>query len=91
MYGTNREHRQRAELVVSEELSVLKAAEAELGREWSGLQTALLVVAAAHAKHARGDASGFRRLQFEAGEVDRRRVQIAQSIAELQASLKDRG
>ena len=69
----------------------MQAIETELASEWSGLQTALLVVAAAHAKHARGDASGFRRLQLKAGEVERRRVQIAQSIAELQATLKERG
>ena len=75
---------------MAEELSALNSHRGRT-RSTSGaaFKSALLVVAAAHAKHARGDASGFRRLQLEAGEVDRRRVQIALRIAELQASLKE--
>jgi hypothetical protein len=76
---------------MADQLLEVRAREAELGREWSGLQAALLVVAEAHAKHARGDASGFRHLQLKADEVERQRVHVAQSIAELQATLRDRG
>ena len=65
-------------------LEELRALEREVEREWWWLNGALHAVAQAHAERSTGKLQGFREMQAQAREVDRRRVQIAVRIAELE-------
>ena len=68
-------------------LEGLRALEREVEREWWWLNGALNAVAQVQADRQRGSLKGFRQMQAQAREVDRRRVQIAMQIAELEAKL----
>ena len=64
-------------------LEKLRALEREVEREWWWLNGALHAVAQAHAEWSAGKLLSFRQMQAQAREVDRRRVEIAVRIAEL--------
>ena len=66
-------------------LDELRALEREVEREWWWLNGALNAVAQVQADRQRGSWEGFRQMQAQVREVDRRRVQIAVQIAELTA------
>ena len=55
--------------------------------EWWWLHGALNAVAQMHAERAAGTLGNFRDMHVQAREVDRRRVQIAMRIAEIEATL----
>jgi hypothetical protein len=63
----------------------LRALERAVERQW-WLNGALHAVAQAHAECSAGKLQDFREMQAQAREVDRRRVEIAVRIAELEAS-----
>ncbi len=65
----------------------LLALEEQLEREWWWLQGALNAAARLQAERLRGEgrAAWFRGLQAQAREVDRRRVEIAVRVAEMEA------
>jgi len=62
----------------------LRALEREVEREWWWLNGALHAVAQARAEWSKGGLKSFREMQSQAREVDRRRVEIAVRIAELE-------
>ena len=62
----------------------LLAIEQQLEREWWWLQGALNATAELRTARIGADPLHFRRLQAQAQEVDRRRVEIAMRIAELE-------
>jgi phage-related protein len=66
-------------------LEELRALERAVEREWWWLNGALNAVAQVQADRHRGSWEGFRQMQAQVREVDRRRVQIAVQIAELKA------
>jgi len=66
-------------------LEGLRALERKVEREWWWLNGALHAVAQVQADRQRGSLEGFRQMQVQVREVDRRRVQIAMQIAELEA------
>jgi hypothetical protein len=68
-------------------LEELRALEREAEREWWWLHGALNAVAQARAEHATGGVGRFREMQAQVREVDRRRVQLALRIAEIEATL----
>ena len=69
---------------VPDSLENLRVIEQQLEREWWWLQGALNAVAELRVVRFQADPLHFRRLQAQAREVDRRRVQIAMSIAKLE-------
>jgi len=62
----------------------LRALEREVEREWWWLNGAFHAVAQAQAEWSKGGLKSFREMQSQAREVDRRRVEIAVRIAELE-------
>jgi len=68
-----------------ETIEELQELEREVERQWWWLHGALNAVAQVRADGSHGDVRGFRQMQAQAHEVDRRRVQIALRIAELEA------
>ena len=62
----------------------LRELERDVEREWWWLHGALTAVAQVRAERWQGDPLRFREMQAQAQEVDRRRVEIAVRIAELQ-------
>jgi hypothetical protein len=71
-------------------LEELRTLERDVEREWWWLHGALNAVAQVHAERAKGSLAAFREMQAQAREVDRRRVEIAVRMAELQAGLNER-
>lgn len=67
-------------------LEELRALERQAEREWWWLHGALNAVAQMLAERAGGSPVSFREMQEQAREVDRRRVEIAVRIAQLQGS-----
>jgi hypothetical protein len=67
----------------------LQELEREVERQWWWLQGALNAVAQVRADGSPEGARSFRRMQAQAREVDRRGVQIALRIAELEGDLND--
>ena len=67
-------------------LEELRALERQVEREWWWLHGALNAVAQMRAERAAGSVVSFREMQEQAREVDRRRVEIAVRIAELQGN-----
>ena len=66
-------------------LEELRTLERVVEREWWWLNGALHAVAEVHSERAHGDVRNFREMQAQAREVDRRRVEIAVRIAEMEA------
>lgn len=66
-------------------LDELRALERDVEREWWWLNGALNAVAQVRAERAAGAIKSFREMQAQVREVDRRRVQIAVRIAEIEA------
>ena len=75
-----------AEHAMTDNLEQLRALEREVEREWWWLNGALHAAAQASAEWSTGKHS-FREMQAQAREVDRRRVEIAVRIAEMEAGL----
>lgn len=71
-------------------LEELRALEREVEREWWWLYGALNAVAKVQADRQRGSLGGFRQMQAQVREVDRRRVAIAVRIAEMDAQERRR-
>jgi hypothetical protein len=67
----------------------LRAVERDVEREWWWLNGALHAAAQAHAERSEGDQKSFREMQAQVREVDRRRVQLAIRIAELEFGLNE--
>ena len=65
-------------------LEALQALERKVEREWWWLSGALHAAAQLQAERPYGEARRFRELQAQARELDRRRVQIAVRIAEIE-------
>jgi hypothetical protein len=65
-------------------LEELRALEREVEREWWWLHGALHAVAQMQTERAAGVLTSFREMQEQARDVDRRRVEIAIRIAELE-------
>jgi hypothetical protein len=74
---------------VQDPLEKLRALEREIEREWWWLNGALHAAAQARAEGLLGDQKGFRQMQAQVREVDRRRVLLAIRIAELEAGFKE--
>jgi len=72
-----------------EALEELRALERDVERQWWWLNGALHAAAQARAERSDGDQRSFREMQAQAREVDRRRVQLAIRIAELEAGLNE--
>jgi len=70
-----------------ETLEELRELERQVEREWWWLHGALNAVAQMHAERASGSLANFRDMHVQARDVDRRRVQIAMRIAEIEAIL----
>ena len=68
-------------------LDELRALERQVEREWWWLNGALHAVAQVQADRLHGALVNFREMQVQAREVDRRRVQIAVRIAEMEGQL----
>jgi hypothetical protein len=68
-------------------LEELRALERQVEREWWWLHGALNAVAQMRAERAGCSLLSFRQMQEQAREVDRRRVEIAVHMAELEARL----
>ncbi len=87
--GTKREHIYEAAVEtrceLPDSLEKLLALEQELEREWWWLHGALNAVAEVQAERTGGIVTRFRGMQAQVAEVDRRRVQIAMRLAELDA------
>jgi hypothetical protein len=66
-------------------LEALRALEREIERQWWWLNGALHAAAQGRAERAYGDTKSFREMQAQAREVDRKRVQLAVRIAEIEA------
>ena len=73
-----------AEHAMPDSLDELRALERQVEREWWWLNGALHAVAQVQADRSQGALVNFREMQAQAREVDRRRVQIAVRIAELE-------
>ena len=71
-----------------ESLEQLRALERDVEREWWWLNGALHAAAQARAERPYGDLRSFREMQAQAREVDRRRVEIALRIAEIERRAK---
>ena len=71
---------------MADTLEELRALEREVEREWWWLHGALNAVAQVQAERAAGVLMSFREMQEEARDIDRRRVQIAIRIAQLQGA-----
>lgn len=67
-------------------LDELRALERDVEREWWWLNGALNAVAQMQAERATGTLASFRDMHAQAREVDRRRVEIAVRIAEIEAA-----
>jgi hypothetical protein len=67
---------------MSEGLTDLRAAEAEVAREWLWLHDALNEIARVRAEQ--GDAQAFRLMQAQAMVVGQRRIELSIRIAELE-------
>jgi hypothetical protein len=65
-------------------LDELRALERQVEREWWWLNGALHANAPVQAERSNGALVNFRKMQVQAREVDRRRVEIAVRIAELE-------
>ena len=65
----------------------LRALERQVEREWWWLHGALNAVAQLQAERAAGVLTSFREMQEQARDIDRRRVEIAVRIAEIEATL----
>ena len=65
-------------------LERLRALERDIEREWWWLNGALHAAAQARAERPYGDLKSFREMQAQVREVDRRRVEIALRIAEIE-------
>jgi hypothetical protein len=65
-------------------LEVLRALERQVEREWRWLNGALHAVAQAHAEWSAGKLRDFRQMLAQARDADRRRVEIAVRIAEME-------
>jgi hypothetical protein len=63
-------------------LPELRAAEAEVAREWHWLHNALNEIARVRAEQ--GDAQAFRLMQAQAMRVGQRRIELSMRIAELE-------
>ena len=63
-------------------LPELRAAEAEVAREWRWLHDALNEIARVRAEQ--GDAAAFRLMQAQAMRVGQRRIELSMRIAELE-------
>jgi hypothetical protein len=74
---------------MAKSLEELQAREREVEREWWWLNGALHAAAQASAEWSTGELHSFREMQAQAREVDRRRVEIAVRIAEMQAGLNE--
>jgi hypothetical protein len=74
---------------VSDAMEELRALEREVEREWWWLNGALHAAAQAQAEGSTGDVRAFREMQVQARAIDRRRVQLAVRIAELEAGLNE--
>jgi hypothetical protein len=72
---------------VSDPLEKLRAVERDVEREWWCLNGALNAAAQARAEGSTGDVRAFREMQTQVRAIDRRRVQLAVRIAELEAEL----
>jgi hypothetical protein len=70
---------------MTETLEELRVLERQVEREWWWLQGALHAAARMQAERAAGVLRRFREMQEQAREIDRRRVEIATRIAELEA------
>jgi hypothetical protein len=70
-------------------LQELRALERDVERQWWWLNGALHAAAQARAERSDGDQRSFREMQAQVREVDRRRVQLAIRIAELEAGLNE--
>ena len=68
-------------------LEELRALERQVEREWWWLHGALNAVAQVQAERAAGVLGSFRGMQEQARDIDRRRVEIAVRIAEIEATL----
>jgi hypothetical protein len=66
-------------------LEELRALEREIEREWWWLNGALHAAAQVRAERPYADPKSFREMQAQAREVDKRRVQLAVRIAEIEA------
>jgi hypothetical protein len=90
---TKREHAFQvpveAEHAMANSLEELRALEREVEREWWWLNGALHAAAQACAEWSTGKLHSFREMQAQAREVDRRRVEIAVRIAEMEAGLNE--
>ena len=71
---------------IPDSLEALRALEREIERQWWWLNGALHAAAQGRAERAYGDTKSFREMQAQAREVDRRRVQLAVRIAEIEAA-----
>jgi hypothetical protein len=78
-----------AEHVMVNSLEELQVLEREVEREWWWLNGALHAAAQAQAEWPSGKQQSFRAMQAQAREVDRRRVEIAVRIAEMEARLNE--
>ena len=79
-----------AEHAMPDSLEELRALEREVEREWWWLNGALHAVGASAARSGRrASCASFREMQAQAREVDRRRVEIAVRIAEMEAGLNE--
>jgi hypothetical protein len=67
---------------MAQTLAELRAAEAEVAREWQWLHDALNTVARVRAEN--GDAAAFRLMQSQAMRVGQRRIELSLRIAELE-------
>jgi hypothetical protein len=65
-------------------LEELRVLEREVEREWWWLQGALNAVAQMQAERAAGVLASFREMQEQVRDIDRRRVEIAVRIAQLE-------
>ena len=68
-------------------LEELRALERQVEREWWWLHGALNAVAQVQAERAAGVLTSFREMQEQARDIDRRRVETAVRIAEIEATL----
>jgi len=69
-----------------ETLEELRELERQIECEWWCLHGALNAVAQMHAERATGTLADFRDMHAQAREVDKRRVQIAMRIAEIEGT-----
>jgi hypothetical protein len=77
------------ECTMPDTIEELRMLERHVEREWWWLNGGLHAVAQVQAERAYGSLRGFREMQAQAREVDRRRIQIAVRIAEMEAALNE--